>query len=64
METQALWRQVLGIKYKYPSSSCAIDFQLIKVGGPGKNICSSLLHNELISLMVHSSIRMKVGNDD
>lgn len=33
METQALWRQVLGIKYKYPSSSCAIDFQLIKVGG-------------------------------
>ena len=51
-EPTSLWRQIVQAKYKYSSSFCLQKVDLLKKGGPWRNICNALLkYPEVVRIM-------------
>lgn len=61
-ELDALWRNVIHLKYGYSPRLVAHELSIPTKGGPWRNICVSLLKHPTINEMLKSNIRRAVGN--
>lgn len=63
-EPNALWRKIIQGKYGYHSPFSWSDFSIPSMGGPWKQICSSILLNPSAKRIAKSCVRKLVGNGD
>lgn len=63
-EPEAMWRNVIQCKYKYPSSFRIQELKPHKQGGPWKSICASILKHEQSKELALKGIRCKIGNGE
>lgn len=61
-EPQALWRNVIQLKYGYGPTFSISDMIIPSHGGPWKSLCTALMRNTQARSIAQASIRKKLGN--
>lgn len=62
VESDALWRKIIQIKYGYSPTLTMIDLKSPPKGGPWRHLCKSIFSNQKAALLLSQGTRKSIGD--